>query len=105
MTPVELNYTEKLRFLRLDKRALEILRQPAVIVDLVNGLTPIPNAQRSYLLGLGFKTLLIVPLIIARELIGCLNFRFMDDMKFRREDIEIAQPLATQPVLAVQLTR
>ncbi len=105
MTPVEANYPEKLRFLRLDKRALEILRQPAVIVDLVNGLTPIPNAHRSYLLGLGFKTLLIVPLIIARELIGCLNFRFMDDREFRREDIEIARALATQTSLAIQLTR
>lgn len=105
MTPVEANYPEKLRFLRLDKRALEILRQPAVIVDLVNGITPIPNAHRSYLLGLGFKTLLIVPLIIARELIGCLNFRFMDDREFRREDIEIARALATQTSLAIQLTR
>jgi signal transduction histidine kinase len=105
MIPVEANYPEKLRFLRLDKRAVEILQQPAVIIDLVNGITPIPNAHRSYLLRLGFKTLLIVPLIIARELIGCLNFRFMDYREFRREDIEIARALATQTSLAIQLTR
>ncbi len=104
-TPDEANYPEKLRFLRLDKRAVEILQQPAVIIDLVNGITPIPNAHRSHLLGLGLKTMLIVPLNIGRELIGCLNFRFMEYQEFRPEDIEIARALATQTSLAIQLIR
>jgi signal transduction histidine kinase/CheY-like chemotaxis protein len=105
MTPVEASYPEKLRLLRLDKCALEMFRQPAVIIDLVNGMALISNVHRSYLRELGLKTLLIVPLIIARELIGCLNFRFMEYREFRREDIEIARALATQTSLAIQLTR
>jgi signal transduction histidine kinase len=105
MTSVEANYPQKLRFLRLDKRAVEILRQPAAIIDLINGIAPIPHAHRSHLLRLGIKTLLIVPLRIATELIGCLNFRFVEYRKFRQEDIEIARALATQTSLAIQLTR
>jgi signal transduction histidine kinase len=104
-TPIEANYPQKLRFLRLDKRAVEILQQPAAIIDLINGIAPIPHAHRSHLLRLGIKTLLIVPLRIARELIGCLNFRFMEYRKLRQEDIEIARALATQTSLAIQLTR
>jgi signal transduction histidine kinase len=106
MTPAEANYPEKLRSLRLSKRALDLAQQPPVIMHLpVNNPALISEAHRSYLQGIGVKTLLIIPLIIARQLIGCLNFRFMDDREFRLEEIEIARALAAQTSLAIQLTR
>jgi signal transduction histidine kinase len=104
-TPAEANYPAKLRFLRLSKRMLNLAQQPAIVCRLVDGPTLIPDAHRCYLLGLGVKTLLIIPLIIARRLIGCLNFRFTDDREFRLEEIEIARALAAQTSLAIQLTR
>jgi len=105
MTSAEANYPEKLRSLRLSKRVLNLSQQPAIIWHLVNGPTLIPDAHRTYLLGLGAKTLLIIPLVIAKRLIGCLNFRFTEDREFSREEIEIACALAAQTTLAIQLTR
>jgi hypothetical protein len=50
-----------------------------------------PGLPRSYLLELGFKTLLIIRLTIARQLIGGASFRFTEDREFRPEEIEIAR--------------
>jgi GAF domain-containing protein len=105
MTPVEANYPEKLQSLRLNKRMVDLLPQPAAIVHLVNDPTRMPEAHRSYLLGLGIKTFLIIPLSIHGQLIGGLTFRFTDDRAFRPEEIEIAGALAAQTSLAIQLTR
>jgi signal transduction histidine kinase len=106
LTPAEASYPEKLRSLRLSKRLLDLTQQPAVIVHLpVNHPALFSEAHRSYLLGIGVKTLLMIPLIIARRLIGCLNFRFTEDREFRPEEIEIARALAAQTSLAIQLTR
>jgi signal transduction histidine kinase len=82
-----------------------LLQEPAAIVHLDNDATRIPDAHRSYLLGLGVKTLLIISLITARRLIGGLTFRFTEDREFRPEEIEIARALAAQTSLAIQLTR
>jgi signal transduction histidine kinase len=105
LSPVEAKYPEKLQSLRLNKRMLDLLQQHAVLVNLVNGPTLISDSHRSYLLGLGIKTLLIIPLIIGRRLVGSLNFRFTDDREFRPEEIEIARALAAQTSMAVQFTR
>ena len=105
LSPVEANYPEKLRSLRLNKRMLDLLQQHGVLVNLVNGPTLISDSHRSYLLGLGVNTLLIIPLIVGRRLVGSLNFQFTDDRKFRPEEIEIARALAAQTSLAVRLTR
>jgi DNA-binding NarL/FixJ family response regulator/signal transduction histidine kinase len=105
MTPPEANYPEKLGSLYLDDRLLGLLKQPVAIAHLLNNTMPIGDDHRSYLLGIGVKTLLIVPLIIARELIGGLTFRFTEQREFRPEEIEIARALAAQTSLAIQLTR
>jgi signal transduction histidine kinase len=105
LTPAEANFPEELRSVRLGKRELDLTQQPAVLVNLVNGPALIPDSHRSYLLGLGIKTLLIIPLIVGRRLVGSLGFRFTDDREFRPEEIEIARALAAQTSLAVQLTR
>jgi signal transduction histidine kinase len=41
----------------------------------------------------------------ARQLVGSVTFRFIDDREFRPEELEIARALASQASLAIQLTR
>jgi GAF domain-containing protein len=55
------------------------------------------SVVRTYLLGIGVKTLLIVPLNISRQLVGTLTFRFTEDREFRPEEIEIARRWPARP--------
>jgi signal transduction histidine kinase len=105
MAPAEAKYPESLQTLPLDERQLSMLNKRATVMHLLDNFTAIPDSHRSYLVGLGSKTLLIIPLVIARQLIGSLTFRFTEDREFRPEEIEIARALATQTSLAIQLTR
>jgi signal transduction histidine kinase len=104
-TPAEVKYPEHLQSIPLDERQLRILQKPATVMHLLDKSAAIPDSHRSYLVGLGVKTLLIIPLIIARQLIGSLTFRFTEDREFHPEEIEIARALASQASLAIQLTR
>jgi len=63
-----------------------------------------PDGLRSYLLGLGIKTLLVIPLTSRGQVNGVLSFRFMEERDFQAEELEIARALATQASLAIQLT-
>ena len=105
LTPAQAGFPEKLRSVRLSKRELKLTEQPTLLVNLLNDPVLISDSHRSYLLGLGVKILLIIPLIVGRRLVGSLNFRFTDDREFRLEEIEIARALAAQTSLAIQLTR
>jgi GAF domain-containing protein len=67
--------------------------------------TPLPESQRAYLLGLGVKTVLMVPLSSGGQVHGRLTFRFGEERAFQPEELEIARALATQASLAIQLTR
>jgi GAF domain-containing protein len=66
--------------------------------------SPIPEALRSYLLALGIKTLLIVPLTLGGRANGQLSFRFTEERDFDPEQLEIARTLAIQASLAIHLT-
>jgi PAS domain S-box-containing protein len=103
MTPEEVQYPEELQFVALTGPVLASMEQPT-IVHLVNDMLYSP-VIRDHLLGMGVKTLLIVPLTISRQLVGGLTFRFTEDREFRPEEIEIARALAIQASLAIQLTR
>jgi signal transduction histidine kinase len=105
MAPAEAKYPESLQTLPLDERRLSLLNKPATVMHLLDNFSDIPDSHRSYLVGLGSKTLLIIPLVISRQLIGNLAFRFTEDRDLRPEEIEIARALATQASLAIQLTR
>ncbi|HYY31440.1 MAG TPA: GAF domain-containing protein [Chthoniobacterales bacterium] len=105
MTPAEAKYPERLRTIPLDERQLNLLKQPAAVIHFLDEISPVPEAFRSYLLGLGVKTSLVIPLLLARQLIGSLTFRFTEDREFRPEELEIARALASQASLAIQLTR
>jgi GAF domain-containing protein len=109
MSPAEAKYPEALRSIPLDERPLELSKPPlgerAAILHLLKETVPIAEAHRAYLLGLGVKTLIVMPLILARRLIGRLAFRFTDEREFRPEDIEITRALASQASLAIHLIR
>jgi signal transduction histidine kinase len=105
MTPVEAKYPERFQSIPLDERQLGLLKQPAAVLHLLENIPPVPDAHRSLLLGLGVKTLLIVPLSLASQLLGSLTFRFAEDREFGPEEIEIARALESQAALAIQITR
>jgi signal transduction histidine kinase len=105
MTPAEAEYPTRLQTIPLDERQLNLLKQPATVIHLLNDIPAIPEAFKSYLLGLGVKTSLVIPLVLAQQLFGSVTFRFTEDRGFRPEELEIARALASQASLAIQLTR
>jgi signal transduction histidine kinase len=102
ITPAEAKYPPRLQSIPLDEQQLSLLAQPAAVLQLLDDISAIPDEPRHCLLGLGVKTLLVVPLNIAKRLIGTLSFRFTE---FRPEEIEIARALESQAALAIQVTR
>jgi PAS domain S-box-containing protein len=105
MTPAEAKYPPHLRILPLDERQMNLLKGPAAVVHLLDPKTKIPNEFRSYLLSLGAKTSLVIPLNLGGQLVGSVTFRFTEDREFFIEELEIARALASQASLAIQLTR
>jgi len=53
----------------------------------------------------GIRDLLIVPMVLAGDLAGYISVRFMGKRRFKPEEIELAQALAHQAMLALQLMR
>ena len=72
---------------------------------MVDPQTPFPESQRAYLLELGVRTVLMVPLSSGGQVNGRLTFRFAEEREFQPEELEVARALATQASLAIQLTR
>jgi signal transduction histidine kinase len=105
ITPAEAEYPQSLLSIPLDEQQLSLLTEPAVVFQLLDRASAMPDEPRSCLLGLGVKTLLDVPLNIGKQLIGTLSFRFAEHREFRPEEIEIARALESQAALAVQVTR
>jgi signal transduction histidine kinase len=107
MSPAEANYPESLRPLSRDEEGVAtFLDQPTTtVIHILNPNLPITETQRSYLLGLGIKTLLIIPLSSGRQINGRLGFRFNEERNFDQEELEIARALASQASLAIELTR
>jgi signal transduction histidine kinase len=76
--------------------------KPVVLDDIREG----PDFPwRSHLLSQGIITILIVPMFVAGEAAGVIGIRFQQKREFRAEEIELAQALANQAMLALQLTR
>ncbi len=66
---------------------------------------PATTALKTYLRGLGVRTVLFVPMLIAGDVAGLVGIRFTQPRSFRQEEIELTQALANQATLAIQLTR
>ena len=106
ISPAEASYPESSRSLSPDERRVAtFLDQPTTVIHVLDPQSPIVEEQRSYLLGLGIKTLLIIPLSSGGQINGRLDFRFNEERTFNAEELEIARALATQASLAIHLTR
>jgi PAS domain S-box-containing protein len=106
MSPHEAKYPEKWRNVSLgEQRFVLYLNQTSAITRTLDPLSPMPDEHRSYLLGLGVKTILIISLISRGQVNGRLTFRFTEERDFQAEELEIARALATQASLAIQLTQ
>ncbi|WP_165371542.1 PAS domain-containing protein [Pseudolysobacter antarcticus] len=76
--------------------------KPHVIDDIRNT----PNFDLSdRLIAMGIITVLLIPMSIAGRLEGTIGLRFSERRVFRVEEIELAQALANQTMLAMHLTR
>ncbi len=60
---------------------------------------------KKHLQTLGIRAVLFIPMLIAGQVTGITSIRFQTKRSFRREEIELAQALAHQATLAIQLTR
>jgi predicted ATPase/signal transduction histidine kinase/CheY-like chemotaxis protein/HPt (histidine-containing phosphotransfer) domain-containing protein len=106
MSADEAQFPEALRVVSLDeKRVMTFLGQPTTLIRICDPRSPISDPQRSYLLGLGIKTLLLIPLTLGGQTNGQLGFRFTVERDFHPEELEVARALAIQASLAIQLTR
>jgi signal transduction histidine kinase len=76
--------------------------KPSVLEDIRQG--PI-FPWRDHLLAQGVITLLVVPMLVAGQAAGVIGIRFTCKRGFRAGEIELAQALANQAMLAIQLTR
>jgi signal transduction histidine kinase len=104
MSPVEARYPEAWHSWPLDDRR-NCFDQPVTVQRVGDPQETIPEDKRAYLLALGVKTVLVIPLISRGQAVGRLTFRFTDERDFDPEELEIARALATQASLAIHLTR
>jgi len=76
--------------------------KPYVMEDMRDG----PDVPwRSHLLGQGVVTVLVVPMLVSGKAAGLIGIRFTRKRGFRAEELELAQALANQAMLAIQLIR
>jgi signal transduction histidine kinase len=76
--------------------------KPSVLEDIREG----PDFPwRAHVLAQGIVTILVVPMLIAGNVEGVIGVRFAQKRTFRAEELELAQALANQAMLAIQLAR
>jgi signal transduction histidine kinase len=104
LSPDEAGFPENWRS-RDEQNYAAYLTQPTTVTHLLAPDSPTPAGLREYLLGIGIKSGLIIPLISRGQAHGLFSLYFDEERHFDPEEIEIARALATQASLAVQLTR
>lgn len=82
-------------------RQIVATRRPEICAD-VRTSTDVPF--RDYNLSLGNVTILVVPMLIAGDVAGLLAISFRERRDLHSEEVELAQALANQAMLAIQLT-
>jgi PAS domain S-box-containing protein len=103
MSPGEVGYPEGLG--TVSENEVISYAQTVRVYRLTDSSSGFPDDHRRYLLSVGVKTLLAIPLISRDKPIGLLGLRFKEDREFRPEELEIATALATQASLAIQLSK
>jgi signal transduction histidine kinase len=105
----EIEYPKHLRVHKLDEVTgwtPARLDQPITLLRLDSSIAMrMPERLRTYLVGQGVKSLLLIPLNSKGQVSGMLSFRLIDDRQFQEEELGIARALATQASLAIQLTQ
>jgi len=64
-----------------------------------------PFLWREHLIGLGIVTVLVAPMLVSGRLAGMIGIRFTEKRAVQAQELELAQALANQAMLAIQLTR
>jgi GAF domain-containing protein len=83
MSPAEAGYPEAWQSLPLDDRRLDwCFDQPVTVQRVGDPQATIPEDKRAYLLALGVKTVLVIPLVSRGQAVGRLTFRFTDERDF-----------------------
>jgi signal transduction histidine kinase len=103
MSPAEARYPEAWQSWPLDDRRVNNFFDQPVAVQCFGdppARATIPEDKRAYLLALGVKTVLVIPLISRGQAVG----RFTDERDFDPGELEIARALAAQASLAIHLT-
>ena len=96
---------EKLDLTRTDLFALAVFRLRRPVWHEVVKSPALDDTAKDYLSKRGAKALLGIPLILGDQPIGSIVVRFAKLREFGSVEIELAQGLAEQATLALQLTR
>ena len=104
LSPDEADFPENWRS-RDEQNYAAYLTHPTTVTHLLDPDSPTPAGLREYLLGIGIKSGLIIPLVSRGQAHGLFSVYFDEERHFDPEEIEIARALAMQASLAVQLTR
>jgi PAS domain S-box-containing protein len=83
----------------------ELLRTRRAVICRIDGRDPWLDPYRKQLCAQGITTLLAVPLVAAGRIIGSIRICSRRRRTYRVEEVELAQALAHQLTLAIQLTR
>jgi signal transduction histidine kinase len=106
LTPIEAGFPESWRSVSPEEQHLTIYQnRPTTVTHLLDPNAPTPPGLREYLVGLGIRTGLIMPLTSGGQMHGLLAFYFYEEREFDPETLEIARALATQAGIAIHLTR
>lgn len=90
---------------RQDLFAFAVFRRCRPVWHEVTTSEALDETAKTYLRDQGVKALLGIPLILADKAIGAIVVRFAELRQFGSVDLEMAQGLAQQATLALQLTR
>jgi PAS domain S-box-containing protein len=90
---------------RQDLFAFAVFRRGRPVWHEVATSEALDEAAKTYLREQGVKALLGIPLILADKAIGAIVVRFPELRQFGSVELELAQGLAQQATLALQLTR
>jgi len=93
------------RSLSPDEQISLPIRLGNTVTDCLIRSPPSPSGLRDYLLGLGIRQGLIIPLASGRQNARFSSVVFQRGTDFDQEELEIARALVTQAALAIHLTR
>ena len=106
LTPIEAGFPEAWRSVSPEEQHLTFYRnRPTTVTHLLDPKSPTPPGLREYLVDLGIRTGLIMPLTSGGQMHGLLAFYFYDECEFDPNTLEIARALAVQAGIAIHLTR